>query len=213
MPLSNEKNAALLCSIAQDFALEQYVRTPTRGSNILDLLFTNSPSTISHVDVVDNLPQADHDSIVFSLNVLPPKQEVTHCLLYNYKKADFDTYRDTLSLVPWDLAKSNDVNDWRCQWKDLSFAVVNDTIPRVRWRRYKMKCWLSLTTLRLIRAKQLCYKHMKSNPALWSRYKQLRNEVRNLTRRDFKIYVDTITSNFHCSQKPFWNWINKIKAC
>ena len=25
--------------------------------------------------------------------------------------------------------------------------------------------------------------------------------------------MDTITSNFQCSQKPFWNWINKLKAC
>ena len=34
-----------------------------------------------------------------------------------------------------------------------------------------------------------------------------------MTRLDYKNYVDTITSNFQCSQKPFWNWINKLKAC
>ena len=40
---TNDKNA-LLCSIAQDFALEQCVRLHTRGLNILDLLLTNNPS-------------------------------------------------------------------------------------------------------------------------------------------------------------------------
>ena len=95
-PTNNDKNAALLCSIAQDFAFEQCVRVPTRGSHVLDLLFTNCPSFVSHVDVVDNLPHTDHDSVIFKLNMLPPKQERVHRILYNYKKADFDAYRDTL---------------------------------------------------------------------------------------------------------------------
>ena len=41
---TNDKNATLLCSIAQDFALEQCVRLHTGGLNILDLLLTNNPS-------------------------------------------------------------------------------------------------------------------------------------------------------------------------
>ena len=110
------------------------MRLPTIGLNILDLLLTNSPSMVSHVDVVDNLPHTYHDSIIFRLNVLPPKQEGVHHILYNYKKADFGIYRDSLCLAPCDLAKSHTVDDWWCRWKDLFFAVVNDTIPQVQWR-------------------------------------------------------------------------------
>lgn len=76
-----------------------------------------------------------------------------------------------------------------------------------------MKCWLSLSTLRLIRAKRLCYQRMKLNSTLWPRYKQLRNKVRSMTRKDYRNYVDTITSRLHHSEKPFWSWINKLKAC
>ena len=65
-----------------------------------------------------------------------------------------------------------------------------------------MKCWLTLSTLRLIRAKRLCYRRMKSNPSLWSRYKLWRNKVRSMTRTGYKNYME-----------PFWNWINKLKAC
>ena len=110
-PVTDDKCAALLCSIAQDFALEQCVRSPTRGSNVLDLLFTNCPSAVSHVDVVDNLPHTDHDSVIFSLNLLPPRQEGVCRILYNYKKADFDIFRDTLRKAPWDLATSDSVDD------------------------------------------------------------------------------------------------------
>lgn len=76
-----------------------------------------------------------------------------------------------------------------------------------------MKCWLSQSTLRLIRSKRLCYRRMKSDTSLWPRYKCLRNEVRNLTRRDYKIYLESITNNLHHTQKPFWSWINKTRAC
>ena len=34
-----------------------------------------------------------------------------------------------------------------------------------------------------------------------------------MTRRDYKKYVDIITSHFHYSEKPFWSWISKLKAC
>ena len=89
--------------------------------------------------MVDNLPHTDHYLIIFRLNVLQPKQEGVHRVPYNYKKADFSIYQETLCLA-WDLAKSDTVDDWWCRWKDLFFAVVNDTIPQVRWRHSKIKC-------------------------------------------------------------------------
>ena len=76
-----------------------------------------------------------------------------------------------------------------------------------------MKCWLSLPTLRLIRAKRLCYRRMKIDATLWSKYKHLCNKVRSMTRHDYKSYVDTITSHLGCSKKPFLSWVNKLKAC
>jgi len=34
-----------------------------------------------------------------------------------------------------------------------------------------------------------------------------------MIRRDHNDYVESITVNLHHSQKPFWNWINKVKGC
>jgi len=54
---------------------------------------------------------------------------------------------------------------------------------------------------------------MKLHPDLWSKYKLLCNRVHSLTRRDYRDYVESITANLHHSQKPFWNWTNKVKRC
>ena len=46
---------AVLQYIMQEFSLYQMVSKPTCGSYILDLLFINDNTTISSLDVVDNL--------------------------------------------------------------------------------------------------------------------------------------------------------------
>jgi len=52
--------------------------------------------------------------------------------LYNYKKADFDKFRETLSSLPWEMAESSDIDSWWEDWKDLFYAAVSTDIPVVR---------------------------------------------------------------------------------
>jgi len=89
---------------------DQLVYSPTRGANVLDLLSTNSPTAVSNVEVSDNLPLNDHDAVLFTLNVFPPQQKSVKQMLYNYKNADFDAFRDTLGATPWDLSESDDID-------------------------------------------------------------------------------------------------------
>jgi len=88
---------------------DQLVYSPTRGANVLDLLLTNSPTAVSNVEVSDNLPLTDHDAVLY---VFPPQQKSVKWMLYNYKNADFDAFRDTLGVTPWDLSESDDIDTW-----------------------------------------------------------------------------------------------------
>ena len=212
---SADNNTSLLFSMIHDLSLEQCVLTPTRGLNLLDLVFTNRPEMVSSLEVYDNLPNTDHDCVEFYLDILPPKQTSVHRLLYNYKKTDFDMYRRSLDCVPWDLAEADDIDVWWTQWKDLFFAVVNDNVPQVRWRRRRMKTWLSEATLHLVRLKRLCYRKLKKlfSPIRQAQYNHLRNKVRAATRFDFRTYVNSVTEDLYHKQKVFWSWINRIRAC
>jgi len=75
-----------LCDLVRDNYLSQLVTSPTRGDNILDLLFYNS-NFITNVQVTDNLPGTDHDAIKFTLSVDLPGKPSCKRLLYNYKRA------------------------------------------------------------------------------------------------------------------------------
>ena len=73
-PIVSSANSKLLCSIVQDHFLSQLVNSPTRENHILDLVFTNRPDYITNVQLMDNLPGADHDSIAFIICAYPPNR-------------------------------------------------------------------------------------------------------------------------------------------
>ena len=46
----------------------QYIREPTRQGNILDLVFTNSETLVSQVEMGDRFDESDHNEIRFRIN-------------------------------------------------------------------------------------------------------------------------------------------------
>ena len=80
--------------------------------------------------------------------------------LYNYKKADFDTFRETLSRIPWTcVIDCSDIEYSWSLWKDLFFAAVTvgKCVPQVRWKRRKMKHWFCDTTTFIHKKRQLYF--------------------------------------------------------
>lgn len=57
---SDKKQAKLLLTWAEQNFLEQVINTPTRGNNILDLVFTNSSNLTSGYSTIVNRKFSDH---------------------------------------------------------------------------------------------------------------------------------------------------------
>ena len=58
-----------LVDISLDHNLEQVVNTPTRGENILDLMFTNNRSGLNKVSTLPPLGKTDHDIIYAEVDI------------------------------------------------------------------------------------------------------------------------------------------------
>ena len=206
-----------LCSIVSDNFLTQFVFVPTRQNHILDLVFSNQPHLLSDVEVVDNLPNTDHSALQFVITLPSCYKSQCHRLLYNYAKADFQIFRDTLSIVPWDsvIDYDSDIDIVWNQWCDLFLSVANSCIPRIKWKRRKMKHWFSDDTLRLIHQKRRVYRSLMRSPNqfLQSKYSQLSNLVRASTRLDTQTYAQTISQSYFNSPKIFWSFVNRSRAC
>ena len=50
-----------------EYGLEQLINQPTRGNNILDLVFSTQPNTISNLRVIPGI--SDHEAIFFHLGL------------------------------------------------------------------------------------------------------------------------------------------------
>ena len=216
LPVKSSPVNTQLCSIANDNFLTQLVSVPTRHDHILDLVFSNYPSVLSAVSVVDNLPGTDHKALQFVVTL--PSCSISRCwrLLYNYAKADFQLFHDTLSHVPWDsvIDYDSDIDSVWSQWHDLFLSVADSCIPRVRWRQRKMKHWFTDHTLHLIRQKRRVYRSLLLSPNdhLHNKYSKLSNLVRASTRKDTQDYVQAISGSYFTAPKVFWSFVNRARA-
>ena len=163
-PSLSSSAATLLCSIINDNFLTQMVNFPTRQDSVLDLVLVNHTNIISCVHSVDSLPGTDHEAIYFELTTTPQTQKNRARYLYNYHKADFDLFCETLRHVPWNCTSSSDVEEAWSLWKDMFFSAADAAIAKVRWKRSKMKHWFSYETIHLIRLKRCLYKRMVKSP-------------------------------------------------
>jgi len=102
-PTSSSAVANTLCSLVADNFFTQAVTFPTRGNNVLDLIFTNIPEALSYVHLIDNINGTDHEAVSFIISVPNASSYQPSRYLYNYKRADFDHLKSVLSHTPWDM--------------------------------------------------------------------------------------------------------------
>ena len=207
-PTVSSSAANFMCDLVRDNYLHQMVVAPCRYQNLLDLVFTNQPDIVVGVQVVDNLPLTDHKAVQFILKVATLPQTPCKRSLFYYKKADLTLLCDTLSHVPWHIIESTgDVEESWQLFKDLFMSAVNISVPRVQWRRKKLKHWFSYHTIHLIWQKRRLYLRIKSyttpSPVLLRKYRSISNKVHRLTRLDTKQYSEYICHQYSRNPKKF----------
>ena len=205
MALLPAQSSRQVCSF-----LTQLVKEPTRESNILDLVLTTSPDSITDLSIGE--PFYDHNSINFSLSGKPYVHRKSQRLFYCYGKADWDHLRSLLSYIPWDCVFFDDnINqNWAC-WKDLLFTALDECIPRRKGNKKPNAPWITKELIALCKKKRSLYKRARrSNKAtIWKKYRRLNNSVKSLCNTARWAYINKLASDLKENEnpKPFWNFI------
>lgn len=74
-------------ALALDFSLVKMIQKPTRGNNVLDLVFTSIPETVASVSLMPGF--SDHLLVSLTIKLPLYKRTTTPKRIFNYKKADF----------------------------------------------------------------------------------------------------------------------------
>ena len=84
----------------EDNFFTQYVNTPTRGGNILDLVLHNEPDLIGNLEVIDCLANSDHNMISWTV-YFETAQGGGDREVLDFRRTDFELMRE-LKAVCWD---------------------------------------------------------------------------------------------------------------
>ena len=192
-------------SLIMDLYLFQLVDRPTRKKNILDLVITNSPSTVSSIDSGPYFAEAglpsDHYPVVFDIDFSGKLKDSNHKFCFDFKNADFDSLNKELSLLPLSSGVENvksqeEFNEAWNQWCSFVFTAIDTHIPTVSRRSSNKPPWINKDLASAIRKKRTLWKRVKfsQNQQLKEKFRKTRRSIKNWIRRERKMYLQEIAN-------------------
>ena len=151
----------LLLTFSIENSMYQFVKNPTRGPNMLDLVFSNSESIISNCTNSAPFGKSDHQSVTFHMNTKYEwkKPETTQ---YNFKKADYKSLNVYLASIDWDQAMSqcNDVNEKYCKLCEIVQSGISLYVPisegKTKYQQSKYMSYLNRNKRKMWKSYQKC---------------------------------------------------------
>ncbi|KAF9746896.1 hypothetical protein NGRA_3528, partial [Nosema granulosis] len=188
------------------------VKTPTRGSNILDLLFSASNSHVTNVEVGEPLGTSDHNCIRFLIEL--ELKTSTNCeKVPNFRLANFDGLRE--SMVSANITLGQDVNQSLDYFLTALKNIEHEYIPRKNRRTaaYQPKYWKG-ELQRLHSQKKTKHSMKQRHPyddVAKNEYKISRRKLKRVLKRKKKDYENEIAANAKTNPKQFFSYISSKK--
>lgn len=190
------------------FFLSQVNDVPSNAhNNVLDLMFTNTPNTITDVtDVHADFP-TDHTVLSCTLALSRPTARAPAREVLCWKDVNLDTLSTVLHEAPLtDFSSCSSVDGMWQHWSDTVQAIVKSQVPTRRMKPTRDPPWFDGAARHAINRKMSALKRAKllDTDAAWARFKLLRNEAKTLTRTKQEEFVGSLDEL--CREKPkrFW---------
>ena len=149
-----EGESGRVVDFANDNFLTQMVKQPTRGDNILDLIFASDDDLVRHVEVDECLGRSDHRMVFSSISFQTNPAAAVMKTKLNLRRADFNKFRRLLRELPLETPGSTDAM-WT-GFRTRFMAVQSDCIPvkRVGGSSKENPKWFSQDIGRAIRRRK-----------------------------------------------------------
>jgi hypothetical protein len=159
--------------------VKEPTRITTRRSSILDLIITNSPSLVTKILVSAPVHKNDHCTISGEITSMIAKRKAFQRVMWDFKNADFNGFRDRLNETTWDECFiSDDPNivceSWTETFSNIAKKFVTSKIVTVRPND---KTWYNTYLRGLCMVKDRSHRKWVrlKYPNLWDEYCVARN--------------------------------------
>ena len=198
-------------------SLYQLVEQPTRGENILDLVFTTNENIVRNIKVGPEFSSSDHRVITFSIQENKSVVKESKVKVPDYQRANFRKLRNILAQSDWsELLGDININEsWRIFTSILNKAV--DASVPLRNRRStvnsKPKWWNTDIKNSLLAKKRAYHKYKLTqdyNDKL--EHDRLRRNTKTLIKESKKNLELHIANSSKSNPKEFFSYIKKKKT-
>ena len=211
--LSLTPQGSRLVDFMYDNFLVQTVLEPTRGHNILDLIFTTNEEFISEVEIGDCLASSDHRVVSCKVQIGSNPEELLYRERLNLRRADYARFRRELrGLRPH---AEGSVEDQWTGFKTSFMAIQSACIPtKVLGGRTDVKpSWFHRGISCAIKERKRRYNVHKRNPsrATMRLYAQQKRKVKRLVRRAKVAEEHRVALACRRNPKEFYGYVNRHK--
>ena len=200
-----------LLDFKQDNFLFQMVREPTRGDNVLDLIFSTDDDLVTEVEVGECLAGSDHHSVTCKVGVTSSPEARRFRERWNLRRADYDGFRRDLLELPRLVEGSADG-----MWLDFRtkfLGIQERRIPRKRMGGTERvrPSWFHGGIGREIRKRKRLYYAAKQNPTpdLERQLTMQRRVVKKMVRQAKVSEEHRVALACHDNPKEFFSYVNK----
>ena len=184
-------------------------------ANILDLILTRTPQSISNIEVLPDHFDSDHLPVAFNISLQSGRpHNSAPRRVYNYKKANFTELIELLTYVPWNCAfLEDDVDCCADNVKDLLLTAADMCIPHFTVKRKTNPPWINKDVLHLIKKKKKLWRQLKAEPSesLSKKFKDLRSKTKKKIRSEYYKYLWHLSGVLKENPKRFWSY-HSIKS-
>ena len=163
------------------------------------------PVWIQHWDI-NNFRQFSHFPLLSDLRK-PTKITRT---VYNYRKADWQGLKAAIidsNLTDTITQHRSDVDLACTHWTNKFLQLINRFIPSYKIKNINSPPWIDGDVIHLSNKKETAHKRalQRNTAEAWSRYKRLRNRLKNLVNSKYHNFIKDISQNISLNPKRFWS--------
>lgn len=200
-----------LLNLTDNKFMTQKITKPTRGNNILDLLFSTKDSLVTDIEIGEGLGTSDHCCIRFNINS-QTKSSKNNTKIPNLRLANFDGLRETLGTTSFPLGDTAQVS--LSNFVNILKTAEREHIPLKNRRNgnHKPKYW--------DRDLQLLQSLKKNSYSAWRNtntdeskavFYNIRRQFKKTQKRKQKDYEIEIARNAKSNPKQFFSYISSKK--
>ncbi|XP_053403025.1 uncharacterized protein LOC128558204 [Mercenaria mercenaria] len=200
-----------LIDLSIEHRLTQIHNQSTRDNNMLDLVFTNNPTTVKTSTSVPGI--SDHAMVVTDITIIPQVIKQKPRKIYIYSKANWDNIKQDLKTLSETVISEATNQDSTIQtlWDSFKSGIektMKANIPSRISKKRKSLPWLSRDLRKMTRRKSRLYKHAKKTNQ-WGAFKSFQKECKKAFKKAEINHINSTIQKGLDEQntKPFWRYV------